>query len=208
VLNALKNRFATEDTTVPVPTPEEVMPSVRTARDTRDRVSISIRSLETERDRVVSGLNVAPDREAAARAILEQHATDGARPLSGTEEARLETHRRELSAITVTLRDTRNALHIANQDLDRERSRAAAAVKPTLDPSRRALAARLYAALETITAICAEEDEIVDRVQRAGWPSHVFPTTAAGFVTSLRLDNEWSSASLWLSDARKAGLVD
>ena len=119
--------------------------------------------------------------------------------------ARQAREREELNSVTDRLRLLDAGVAIARQRVDGVRSKVSQQVTDSMLPLERAIAVRMDAALEALTAAVALERAYVAALEAAGVTRVRFQPSS--FVPTTYLET-WSVATLWRDETVKAGLLD
>lgn len=172
----------------------------RLERDLRPREA----GLEQRRSDLVVGMSrtaAADDISVRARRLLD----DDVIPRADRDR---DVVLKDLATIVDELRVVRAAIRLQETARDSAHLRWSAAVCRALAPMHRRQVQAVAAALETLSGALVEHGEAMDALQAAGvmCTDPVHPMPLAG--ETLRLDRDWSSASLWRRAAREAGLLD
>jgi hypothetical protein len=161
------------------------------------------RDLAAQRQRLLSSLSEPgdPDLQRRARALLESG------QVVEPDSAVRDRLRVEASDVVDQLRVVQGAIVLQRQVVSRERARVAEDIRQRIRPRHRQLAARVQAALQALTATLADVDAFHRELEAGGVPTYVAAALPANLFEPMRLDREWTGASVWVRESKREGLL-
>ena len=172
----------------------------RLERDLRPREA----GLEQRRGDLVVGLSrqaAAADLDARARRLID----DDVIPRADRDR---DTALKNLEVVTDELRVVRAAIRLQETERDQAHLRWSAAVRRAYAPEHRREVRQIAAAVEALSTATIAHAGSIDALQAAGvmFDDTVRPMFFVG--ESMRLDREWSTATLWRNEVRAPGVLE
>jgi hypothetical protein len=161
------------------------------------------RELAAKRGQLLSRLGEPGDQDLARRAEALLASGQVVEPDSAVRD-RL---RIQASDVVDQIHVVQGAIVLQRQVVSRERARVAEDIRQRIRPRHRQLAARVQAALQALTATLADVDAFHAELEAGGVPTYVAAALPAHLFEPVRLDREWSPASLWARESKREGLL-